>query len=182
MEKYRCHKIVEAAKILSTPELSHEPWPRPPARCPIGIETPEGGDIVMVEGAWLERHAPKVGGYLVRYDDGYLSFSPAEPFEDGYQAVTPKPGSRHEFFVKRMQELGAYDEDSDYAGSMGRQVEELSAVCERYGNSGQSLTIMMTLWRQLFREWQAAGVEKAERELDALRSSINESVESSPKA
>ncbi len=36
---------------------------------------------------FLAKHKPEVGGYLVRYDDGYLSYSPAKAFEEGYTRV-----------------------------------------------------------------------------------------------
>ena len=33
---------------------------------------------------YMTKHAPQVGGYYVLYEDGYASFSPAQPFEAGY--------------------------------------------------------------------------------------------------
>lgn len=36
---------------------------------------------------WGEKHRPEVGGYLVYYQDGYVSYSPAKPFEDGYTLI-----------------------------------------------------------------------------------------------
>lgn len=73
MERYRCHKVVEAAKIARV--------------FPAGIY----GWLLVLEGAGpgavetLEaKHSPCEGGYLVRYDDGYTSYSPAAAFEGGY--------------------------------------------------------------------------------------------------
>lgn len=37
---------------------------------------------------WMTKHNPVVGGYLVLYDDGYCSFSPAEAFESGYTRIS----------------------------------------------------------------------------------------------
>jgi hypothetical protein len=37
---------------------------------------------------WFDRHKPERGGYLVLYKDGYVSFSPAEAFEDGNTRIT----------------------------------------------------------------------------------------------
>ena len=41
------------------------------------------GCLVFVSDLYLTRHNPQVGGYYVRYKDGYESWSPAEAFEDG---------------------------------------------------------------------------------------------------
>ena len=35
----------------------------------------------------LEKSAPGVGGYFVRYEDGYESFSPAAAFEGGHTPI-----------------------------------------------------------------------------------------------
>jgi hypothetical protein len=48
----------------------------------------EGGAKVTVTPGWLNRFNPKVGGYYVVYLDGYASFSPAAPFEEGYTRVS----------------------------------------------------------------------------------------------
>lgn len=34
---------------------------------------------------------PEAGNYLVQYADGYISFSPAKAFEEGYTPVIPNP-------------------------------------------------------------------------------------------
>ena len=47
----------------------------------------EGYAPRLMERVWLDKHNPEVGGYLVVYKDGYISFSPAEAFEDGYTKV-----------------------------------------------------------------------------------------------
>lgn len=86
---YKCHKEVVAFKIMNigrefdehTREGINflEPEIAPGTKFPVSLE-------------YIERHQPKVGGYYVRYNDGYASFSPAEAFEDGYtpiDALTP---------------------------------------------------------------------------------------------
>lgn len=70
---YRCHKEVQAAKILGisiTGELA------------FGV-----GNFKLMDRAWLDKHNPEVGGYYVLYADGYESFSPAKAFEDGYSFI-----------------------------------------------------------------------------------------------
>lgn len=77
---YTCHKRVQAVKIdeIIKDEIS-------------------GGYLliynldrrygVKVSDAYLERHKPTVGGYYIKYQDGYESFSPAQAFEEGYTKV-----------------------------------------------------------------------------------------------
>ena len=79
--EYKCHKIVRAAKI--TEIESHD-------------SNGEGSYIMIfgeIDGSlfltdlWKKRHNPEVGGYVVIYEDGYTSYSPAEAFEVGYTKI-----------------------------------------------------------------------------------------------
>lgn len=91
MLKFKSHKVVEAAKIKEIVRLGYN----------AGTDTEdhglifEDGDRVRVAFDWLAKHAPKVGGYFVRYPDGYTSWSPAAAFEQGYTKVSldPKDGA-----------------------------------------------------------------------------------------
>lgn len=78
LPRYRCHKEVSALKIASIDRCE---LPNTGAR--LEFTEPEY-EPIDVSGKWIEKHDPKVGGYYVRYDDDYSSFSPAEPFESGY--------------------------------------------------------------------------------------------------
>lgn len=81
MGRYLCHKEVDAAKITN---VEHDQ---------------DGGYRVHYQDAqyqpawtvvpwtWYDRHQPHIGGYLVQYVDGYLSFSPADAFEGGYSRI-----------------------------------------------------------------------------------------------
>lgn len=77
MQKYKCHKVVEAGKIT---ELTPTTVSFDPVKTGVISWTPPNG--------WMEKHIPEVGGYIVEYDDGYRSYSPAEAFEAGY---SPEP-------------------------------------------------------------------------------------------
>jgi hypothetical protein len=79
MPRYKCHKEVWALKIAG---IKHR--------------NDHGADIVpenenyaeiTVDGDYVAKHKPHVGGYYVVYKDGYKSFSPAEAFESGYTLV-----------------------------------------------------------------------------------------------
>ena len=84
MPKYKCNKTVHAFKIKAIDDFK-------------GGEQSPGGKMIVpkeegyadfyVDGAYMEKHSPTVGGYYVVYEDGYKSFSPAEAFEGGYARV-----------------------------------------------------------------------------------------------
>jgi hypothetical protein len=88
MRRYRSHKVVEAAPIHGISGVNAEvPF--------VDILTP--GDAIVagyrveVPGNFFARGNPSPGDYLVRYEDGYLSWSPKQAFEDGYTVVTDLP-------------------------------------------------------------------------------------------
>lgn len=65
--------------------------------------------------------------------------------------------NRHEFFVKRLKEMGLYDEDSDYRGMIGRCIEKLSEVFSCQGHSGGSAYVTRAVCNQLMDEWEQVG-------------------------
>ena len=78
LQKYKCHKIVEAAEIIGISvngELSFGP-----------------GNYILCSRYWLDKFKPEVGGYFIKYEDGYTSYSPKEAFEKGYSIFPPKDG------------------------------------------------------------------------------------------
>lgn len=80
--QYRCHKEVGALQIDSMEPLdSGEPGALVTFKEP-GYEPAELPEEFLI------KHQPYPTGYLVAYDDGYLSFSPRKPFEDGYTLIT----------------------------------------------------------------------------------------------
>lgn len=101
MKKYQCHKVVEAAKIESIRAVGGE-------ATPTGWQiefVEEGEPNVQVSNAWMQKHQPKCGGYLVVYGDGYLSFSPARAFETGYKPVTLEREAAVDF-IYQMEQKG----------------------------------------------------------------------------
>ena len=54
--------------------------------------------------------------------------------------------NRHEYFKKRLNDLGMYDQDSDYEGMIGNAIEELSEVFSNQGHSGGSASITIALF------------------------------------
>lgn len=81
MHRYKCHKIVEAAKIRSAVANVIRVEGDGPNSLDTVIAVPEG---------WQSRFRPETPhdlGYLVRYEDGYYSWSPTQAFEDGYDRI-----------------------------------------------------------------------------------------------
>lgn len=80
MKKYVSHKIVEAGKIAAI-EVNEDKSAR------IALDT---GEMVKSSDQWYRNQTARkdgeelVGGYYVRYSDGYDSWSPAQAFEEGY--------------------------------------------------------------------------------------------------
>ena len=77
MPLFKSHKIVRAAKVTG-----------------FELQTSDQTIVLATDyGAHPLRYNPgtdyQIGGYLVGYDDGYFSYSPAVPFEAGYTLYDP---------------------------------------------------------------------------------------------
>lgn len=78
LRRYTCHKEVEAAQIVWIErEVDSN------GSADLVFESVERQSI-RVDLAYMRKHQPQIGGYYVRYDGGYESFSPADAFEAGY--------------------------------------------------------------------------------------------------
>jgi hypothetical protein len=113
LPRYRCHKEVEAVKIAAIDREKLPKWKGATCkgcfafgsacghceRCDwervhgpymgVNIVPAEPGmKPIPVTAAYLAKHEPQVGGYLVIYDDGYYSYSPAAAFEAGYTLIS----------------------------------------------------------------------------------------------
>lgn len=105
MQQFKSHKTVEAAKIVEARIQQLRPGHDFDAWGVALVVEGEAGELILPR-EWLHKHAPEhdqhgpcsgslEGGYLVRYSDGYTSWSPAEAFEAGYTALVhdPKDGA-----------------------------------------------------------------------------------------
>jgi len=70
MRKYRSHKVVEAAEVTAVSDGN--------------IVTK---DDVFTESQLGNKGCPAVGDFIVRYEDGHLSWSPRKAFLDGYSPI-----------------------------------------------------------------------------------------------
>lgn len=101
MLKYKSHKIVEASKIIEV-ELDSKGQVQ---ILLVEDSDPLGGNLPK---DIFSRDVPQVGDYLIRYEDGYLSWSPAEAFENGYTLMDETP-SREALDVGHNGEEAAQD-------------------------------------------------------------------------
>lgn len=76
MKKFKSHKVVEAAKIVDI-KVGNEK---------VRVTVGDGLDEHYIDPHEFLRfsHTPEDLGYLVRYPDGYVSWSPTKAFEEGY--------------------------------------------------------------------------------------------------
>lgn len=90
MPQYECHKKVWALKIK---EVNHKPNPDESgfscASSYGAMLIPEDAryGAIEVDANYDSKHKPEAGGYFVVYEDGYLSYSPAKAFEEGYSLI-----------------------------------------------------------------------------------------------
>ena len=103
LPEWKCHKVVRAARVLRIQTL---PTNGEKAMCLVDLGSSAGRTVppygvlqmpveARVFQSGLERSATTppaaglLGGYLVVYDDGYVSWSPAKAFEEGYTRIDP---------------------------------------------------------------------------------------------
>lgn len=91
LDKYECHKVVRAAKLLAVEEVHLlEGFP---VRLTFDAEELAQYDVPL---DWISSKGAHAGGYFVVYEDGYESFSPAKAFEEGYSLLAARPVGPHE--------------------------------------------------------------------------------------
>ncbi|GEM_PF-1180031 len=94
LPRYQSHKHVWALKIKA---VVHGPNPDRTGRsCSSSYGAmiyPEKQEYppFEVSAEYVNKHRPQPGGYYVQYADGYLSYSPAQAFEEGYTLLGAKP-------------------------------------------------------------------------------------------
>lgn len=83
MPRYKCHKEVWALKIkeiVRVPSgnatVTHSIVPEDTGYAPFDVSL-----------EYIDKHSPVAGGYYVVYTDGYISYSPARAFEEGYTRI-----------------------------------------------------------------------------------------------
>lgn len=85
LPKFRCHKVVQAALIAAI-QVSD-------THVDLILDPSDGRDqfVHRVSHLWARRHLPEAGGYLVRHENGYESYSPARAFEQGCSRIQAPP-------------------------------------------------------------------------------------------
>jgi hypothetical protein len=96
---YQCHKRVRAMKISriepkDNPDVTGNSAAESYGAFIFPVEKQCG--TLSVDDSFMTKHHPQVGGYIVVYDDGYMSYSPAKAFEEGYTEITPGCSPKYE--------------------------------------------------------------------------------------
>jgi len=89
---YTSHKTVQAGKIVEIRPLQTALQGQPVVTdlvvtFPAAEVNGPDATIIRVSAEYIGKHKPQVGGYYVKYADGYESWSPADVFEGGYALV-----------------------------------------------------------------------------------------------
>lgn len=82
-QEYKCHKVVQAVKITEAVFGTNDGPAEPEPMITI-IPSDSSIPTFKVTREWWHKRTAEVGGYCVLYSDGYMSWSPAKEFEDGY--------------------------------------------------------------------------------------------------
>jgi len=121
MAEFQCHKVVMAAVIKSVAELAEQEDLSLIICLPgTDIEMPYLASVDMVN-----RYIPIAGDYLVLYENDYVSISPKQAFEDGYNQIqfTSVGGEGDELLIP--------DENVDQVTAIAKMCHEVNrSYCE----------------------------------------------------
>lgn len=90
LPRYRSHKHVWALKIARVEQAAADQ--KAVHRGGDWLIVPEDeryAPFVVGHTDYVLKHNPQPGGYYVQYADGYVSYSPAKAFEEGYTRIEP---------------------------------------------------------------------------------------------
>lgn len=110
---YQCHKQVKAAKINAADWVSH------PQQVCLSLEVNGRPQPLFVGIDWANKHQPEKGGYVVQYADGYLSYSPAKAFEEGYTRADELADAMNEIEREALN-LNLHDAEAFFAVTLHR--------------------------------------------------------------
>lgn len=87
MPQYQSHKKVWALKVANVLNPTMDGSESDGTRILVPADSARYAPF-RVPRDYVKKHDPKPGGYFVQYEDGYVSFSPAEAFESGYTLIS----------------------------------------------------------------------------------------------
>ena len=128
MKTYKCHKVVKAARILEVYENT--------------LVFGEGEEFFLTDllKTKFSSMAKEAGldiedGYVVEYEDGYVSWSPVDVFENGYTEVKePREPSQEEMIYRNIEaylraaiiELADLEDSNvDVIAALARMIENM---------------------------------------------------------
>lgn len=119
MPQYQSHKKVWALKIKGILSMT-------------GMLIPEDDRYgsISLTAEYIQKHNPKEGGYYVVYEDGYESYSPAEPFEKGNKLISSATIGEKSLLIESLLHNNGLT-----ISNLDRYVESQGLICvpkERY--------------------------------------------------
>jgi RyR domain len=111
LPRYKSHKTVQALKIARIETFSHS----------YGVTlhpADEGYTPFQVSSEFVAKHQPQPGGYFVRYDDGYTSYSPAKAFEEGYTRTVMSESDKQRARIDRIAQV-CHEVNRAYCQALG---------------------------------------------------------------
>lgn len=163
LKVYQCHKQVEAAKIVNIAINLTVPHTQPVLHF-------EGGAFVAVTENFILKHKPEVGGYYVKYADGYESFSPAKAFEEGYiehggiQHIDSIARVCHEVNRAYCQSMGDYSQPTwENAPEWQRASARMGVDLHLMGNFGPEASHISWMNQKLEEGWKYGPVKDPEK-------------------
>jgi hypothetical protein len=83
LPRWRSHKEVGAAPFVRVDGRAGN------GDLLLAVGDPQSPTVISAPGNIFARGTPEPGDYIVRYDDGYMSWSPKKAFEEGYTRFSP---------------------------------------------------------------------------------------------
>jgi hypothetical protein len=138
MRRYRSHKIVEADRIKDV-DLENA--------AVLGEL-----DVYEVPSDFFARGVPEPGDYIVRYADGYLSWSPAIAFEAGYTMMeAPSPGAEDDpAYASEATDPGNEDERLAWISARASEANLSGAAWHRFSLNPATGLMLYEGWRPRF--------------------------------
>lgn len=154
VSKFKCHKTVIAWKVASVGEADSH----------VIAYGNEDGNVAQIEKSFLhgmrEGFSPSdlLNGYIVQYEDGYVSWSPCDAFENGYTLISErKPNGFLDISIKKEALLAGYKEAASY------NAHQLTLLVTTPANDAEIITVI--------------GKENIEKKIDYIESAYNDFLE-----
>jgi len=120
MNRYQSHKIVEAARITEFNSQESQYTVVFEDGTDMALSNYDGARILKMA---IDSGGTVNGGWLMVYKDGYVSWSPSEAFDEGYDLVQPSSGKSAIAGYRELTE--AEISDMNYVKNIGKEIGDV---------------------------------------------------------